>query len=430
MTPSARLQAAIEILDELEEVALPADRFLRDWFRRRRYAGSKDRADISERVYTAFRHRASLAWRMGSEGARSLVIASLLAEGKSADDLAGSFDGSKYAPPPLSEQERAAIAHVPENPPSYVQGEYPQWLEPELKKAFGDNLLDEMKAMIARAPVDLRVNTLKEQRDVLLANLRAMGVRAEATPHAPTGIRVPSGEGLSVLHRSPMYLEGAFEFQDEASQICTLLCAVKPGMRVLDLAAGAGGKSLALAAHMQNEGNILAFDDAPLRLRPLAERSQRAGARIITIAEKRGGPLWGDGKFEVVLVDAPCSGSGTWRRNPELKWRLTPEKLAGLAKLQSRLLEDGARHTKPGGRLVYATCSILPVENEERIEAFLNASPAFAMVDAVQVWREVSDTSPPPGMNRLFRASPRTTGTDGFFVCVMENRVDSQKGGH
>jgi 16S rRNA (cytosine967-C5)-methyltransferase len=274
------------------------------------------------------------------------------------------------------------------------------------------------------------VNTLKESRDALIANLRAMGLKADATPFSPVGVRVPSGEGLSVLQRSALFLEGAFEFQDEASQICATLCRAKPGQQVLDLAAGAGGKSLALAAHMQNQGSILAFDDAPQRLKPLAERAARAGVRIITIAEKRGGALWGDGKFDVVLADAPCSGSGTWRRNPELKWRLTPEKLAGFARLQSRLLEDGARHTKPGGRLIYATCSVLPVENEERTEAFLKSAPAFTVVDAAHAWREAADTHPPPGMGRFFHASPRATGTDGFFVCVMENRVDSQKGGH
>jgi 16S rRNA (cytosine967-C5)-methyltransferase len=299
-----------------------------------------------------------------------------------------------------------------------------------LKRAFGEKLLDEMKAFTARAPVDLRVNTLKEQRAALIANLQSISFKAEAAPYSPTGIRVPPAEGLSALHRSTLFLEGAFEFQDEASQIGALLCAAKPGQRVLDLAAGAGGKSLALAAQMQNQGEVLAFDDSPQRLKPLRERAERAGATIIRIADKRGGPLWGDGKFDVVLVDAPCSGSGTWRRSPELKTRLTPEKLTGFTKLQDWLLADGARHTKAGGRLVYATCSILPVENEDRIEAFLKAMSGFAIVDAASAWRDVTRGPPPPGMGKYFHGSPHSTGTDGFFVCVMENRMDTKNGGH
>ena len=430
MRDSARLQAAIEILQELEATALPADRYLRDWFRARRYAGSKDRAAITERVYSVFRHRVSLTWRMASERPRALVIASLLAEGMAAEQIAALFGDGPYAPAPLTDEERAAIAQRSGMPPLHVQGEYPEWLEPELKRAFGGDLLDEMKAMTSRAPVDLRVNTLKEQRNALIANLQSMGFKAEATPYSPTGIRVPSGEGLSALHRSAFFLEGAFEFQDEASQIAAVLCAVKPGQSVLDLAAGAGGKSLALAATMQNKGQVLAFDDSPQRLKPLSERAARAGATIISIADKRGGPLWGKGKFDVVLVDAPCSGSGTWRRSPELKTRFTPEKLTGLAKLQDWLLADGGRHTKPGGRLVYATCSILPVENEDRIEAFLKTTPDFAIVDAASVWRDAVAGAAPPGIGKYFHGSPRRTGSDGFFVCVLENRMDTQKGGH
>ncbi len=430
MRAAARIQAAIEILNELEATALPADRFLRDWFRARRYAGSKDRAAIAERVYSVFRHRASFAWLLDNESPRSLVIASLLAEGKTAEEIAALFGDGPYAPAPLTGEERASIARPPANPPLHVQGEYPAWLEPELNRAFGDDLLAEMQAMAARAPVYMRVNTLKASRNEVINALHSLGFKAEPAPYAPEGIRVPSAEGLSALQRSVLFEQGTFEFQDEASQIAAVLCAAKPGQRALDLAAGAGGKSLALAAAMQNQGEVLAFDDTAQRLKPLRERTQRAGATIITIAEKRGGPLWGNGKFDVVLVDAPCSGSGTWRRSPELKWRLTQEKLNGLAKLQDWLIADGARHTKPGGRLVYATCSILPVENEDRIEAFLKSAPDFAIVDAASVWREAVQTEPPPGMGKYFHASPRCTGTDGFFVCVMENRMDLKKGGH
>jgi len=181
----------------------------------------------------------------------------------------------------------------------------------------------------------------------------------------------------------------------------------------------AGGKALALAAIMQNQGHILAFDDEPTRLKPVRPRARRSGATIIGVTEKRGGHHWGNGRFDVVLVDAPCSGSGTWRRNPELKWRLTPERLDAVAKVQSWLLADGARHTQSRGRLVYATCSILPRENEDQVEAFLAVHPDFRAIDAADAWREATDTDPPPGMAQFFHASPHTTRTDGFFAAVF-----------
>lgn len=417
MTPSARLQAAIDILGALDATAQPADRFLRDWFRARRYAGAKDRAAVGERVYDVLRHRASYAWRMG-EGARASVIASLLDEGVAADALSALFDGQGYGPPPLSDGERARLSHPPpDDPPSHVTGEYPLFLEGELRRAFGDDLIEEMRALQSRAPVDVRANTLKTAREDLLAALEREGFAAKPTRTSPFAIRVAAG--AKGLERTKAFADGHFEFQDEASQIAALLCGAKAGMRVLDLAAGAGGKALALAAAMDGEGEILAFDDNPERLKPLAERAARAGARNIVVAEKRGGPLWRDGKFDVVLIDAPCSGTGTWRRQPELRWRITPEKLAALTKTQDWLLGDGARHTRPGGRLVYATCSLLPCENEERIARFLSAHPGFEIVAASEVWRDVAATALPQSAP-YFRASPRYTDTDGFFTAVLQ----------
>jgi len=174
---------------------------------------------------------------------------------------------------------------------------------------------------------------------------------------------------------------------------------------------------------MQNSGEILAFDDNPARMKPLAERAARAGVTNIAIAENRGDPLWGNGKFDRVLVDAPCSGTGTWRRQPELRWRLTPDRLESLEKTQSWLLEDGARHTKPGGRLAYATCSLLPSENEEQIEAFLERHPEFTIVPPRTVWSEAIGTDPPQGLSEFFKASPRKTGTDGFFTAILARRA-------
>ena len=414
MTPSARLQAVVEILQGLEETAQPADRFLRDWFRARRYAGSKDRAAISERTYAVLRHRSSFAWRMGSADARSLVIASLLAERFSADSIAALFDGKGYGAAPLGEAERSALSSPPPagEPPLHVRGEFPPFLEAELRRVFGPALLDEMIVMQARAAVDLRVNTLKASRETVLETLRAEGFTVEPTPYAPHGLRLPSGEGSAKLSATPLFAAGAFEFQDEAAQIAALLCAAKPGMRVLDLAAGAGGKSLALAALMHNKGEIVAHDTSPARLRPLAPRAARAGATIIR-------SLPPHGAFDVVLIDSPCSGSGTWRRQPELRWRTTPDGLKALTGLQDELLEQGAAL---GGRLVYATCSILPRENEDRVAHFLSRHAEFAVLSASAVWSEVAGTAPPPGMDRFFKATPLQTGTDGFFTAVLQRQ--------
>jgi len=427
MTPAARTQAAIDILAALDGTQQPVDRYLKDFFRARRYAGAKDRRAVGEMVFTVMRHRASLAHRMGTQSPRALVIAALL---KAGEDPAALFTGG-YGPEPLTDAERAAIAVPPPPAPPHVTGEYPLWLEASLRRAFGDGLAAEMAALQTRAPVDLRVNTLKAARPDVLAGLKAEGFAAQPTPYSPVGIRIPpehragaerrgpcdqrKAEGSAALARSPLFLSGAFEFQDEAAQIASLLAGAGPGMRVLDLAAGAGGKALAMAAAMNNDGHILAFDDNPKRLAPLRGRAARAGATCITLAGKRGGPLWGDGRFDLVFLDAPCSGTGTWRRQPELRWRLTPERLAELTRLQDWLLDDAARHTGPGGRLVYATCSLLPEENEDRVAAFLARNPAFARRAAAARW-----DAPIPGLSVDFRASPARTGTDGFFTAILE----------
>jgi 16S rRNA (cytosine967-C5)-methyltransferase len=350
------------------------------------------------------------------------VIASVLARGANTDDVATFFSGNGYGPSPLTESERQAVANPPANePPNHILGEYPQWLEPELKRSFGDTLIQEMHALLKRAPVDLRVNTLRATRGEMLIGLRSLGINAEPTPFAPHGIRMASEERLSGLQHTRFFQTGAFEFQDEASQIASLLCDAQPGQHVLDLAAGAGGKALALAAQMQNHGAILAFDTDAARLRQLGPRARRAGATIVTATDQRGGPLWGNRQFDAVLVDAPCSGSGAWRRNPETKWRLTPERLRELMALQGWLIDDGARHTKPGGRLIYVTCSLLRCENEDVIEAFVKRQAAFGRRSAAEIWHFATASELPPGMAECFRASPWKTGTDGFFVCIMQN---------
>ena len=404
---------AIDILEAAARTDQPLDRFLRDWFRTRRFAGAKDRAQIGERVFAVERHRASFAWRMRDAAPRALVIASLLEEGDAPETY---FTGEGYGPSALNDGERASIAEPPAGEaPLNVRGEFPAFLESELASAFGSDLLAEMLALQARAPVDLRVNALKRERGDVLAALREQGFAAEATPFSPLGIRVASGS--AALGNVPLFAAGAFEFQDEAAQIAALLCAAAPGERVLDLAAGAGGKSLALAAAMQNRGEIVACDIRQPALQQLALRANRAGVTIIRT--HLAAPTPPEGLFDAVLLDAPCSGTGTWRRQPELRWRLTPEVLAARMATQDSLLDQAAARVRVGGRLIYATCSILPCENEDRIAAFQERHPEFAIRPCSEVWRESVQTALPASLAHTFKASPRTTDTDGFFVATL-----------
>jgi 16S rRNA (cytosine967-C5)-methyltransferase len=407
MTPAARVQMAIEILEALESTAQPTDRFLKAWFRTRRFAGSGDRRAIAERVFSVQRHHAALAHRMGDGRPRALMIAALLERG---EDIEALFTGG-YGPAPLTDIERAAIATTPPPAPDWVRGEYPQWLESELARAFSDRLVEEMQAFIGRAPTDLRVNTLKASREEVLQALQAQGVAATPTPYAPQGIRITGEAGN--LSETALFKSGAFEIQDEAAQIAVQLCDARPGMRVLDLAAGAGGKSLALAAAMENKGEIIACDVRGEALVELENRAARAGARLIkTLHLDHTQPA---GPFDLVLVDAPCSGTGTWRRQPELRWRLTPARLAELTALQDRLLDRAATLVGPGGRLIYATCSILPAENQDRVAAVLARHPGFSLVDLRGAW----PVNQPPGLGQDFRASPALTGTDGFYCAGL-----------
>lgn len=413
MTPSARLQMAIDILETMQKSDQPLDRLLRDWFRARRFAGSKDRAAIAERVFAIQRHRSSLAWAMQDAAPRALVLASVVRDGDDPDLL---FTGQSYAPAALSESEHKQLRAPPREAPLHVEGEFPAFLERELTHTFGDQVLREMVALQARAPVDLRVNTIRRERGEVLDALIAQGFAAAATPFAPHGIRI--ADGSAALGRSAMFESGAFEFQDEAAQIAGVLCKARPDRRILDLAAGAGGKALALAADMRNQGEIVACDIRQPALQELALRAKRAGATNIKthLLSDLTPP---DGLFDTVLLDTPCSGSGTWRRQPELRWRTTPERLSELVPLQDRLLVQAAGHVKPGGRLVYATCSILPRENEERVATFLKRNPAFKILRADAAWRESAGGDAPPGMGEFFRATPLSTGTDGFFAAIL-----------
>jgi 16S rRNA (cytosine967-C5)-methyltransferase len=354
------------------------------------------------------------------------------ARGLDADAVAALCNGAGHAPAPLSERERERLERATlEDAPESVRGDYPDWLAEKLAAAFGADCVAEGEALAARAPLDLRVNILKGSRAQALEKLAHLN--PTETPLSPNGLRIlpgPDGRGPA-LAAETAFVKGFVETQDEGSQLAALLCGVEPGDQVLDLCAGGGGKTLALAAQMHNRGQIYAYDDDGRRLMPIHERLDRAGARNIQVRAPRGKTdVLADlaGRCDVVMVDAPCTGSGTWRRHPDAKWRLAPGALEQRLKDQAEALASASRYVKPGGRLVYATCSLLIEENEGQIEAFIAARPEFSAISAT----EMTTRAHLPELARFaskhgpgLRFSPATSGTDGFYVCVMSRETPS-----
>ena len=426
MTPGGRLAAAIEVMADIEARHRPAPDALKDWGLSHRFAGSKDRASIAAFVYDAMRRRASATWLMADDTPRARMLGALaVARGLDAAAIAALCSGEAHAPAPLDEAETAALGRSLADAPAHVRGDFPEWLAPSLERALGDALVAEMQAMAARAPLDLRVNTLKATRDKVFAALAHLS--PERAAHAPTGLRLPLGaDGRGpVLAGEPAYVKGLVEVQDEGSQLATLLAAPAPGSQVLDLCAGGGGKTLAMAALMENRGQVYAADSDGRRLAGLFPRLDKSAAHNVQVrAPKRGVPPLADlvERCDLVLVDAPCTGTGTWRRNPDAKWRVRPGALETRIKEQDVVLAEAARYVKPGGRLVYVTCSLLTEENEERIAAFLGGNPGFAVLPAAKVAAaaalpELARFADPAEIG--LRLSPLRTGTDGFFVATL-----------
>jgi len=428
MTPTARASAAIEVLADIEQRKRPASEALKDWGLGHRFAGSGDRAAIGNLVFDCLRKRASAAYAMSGDSPRALVLRTLVTDwGMTPDQVAALCDGSRFAPTPLEGDELEGLARVlPDEAPASVRGDYPQWLAPAFADAFGDRAAEEGAALSLRAPVDLRANTLKANRDKVLKSLSRLD--PAPTLYSPVGVRIAPREGPA---RSPHveaeagHGKGWFEVQDEGSQVASLLTGARPRQQVIDLCAGAGGKTLALAALMENTGQLYAYDADRLRLRPIFERLKRAGARnvqVLPAGEPEAlRPL--EGKMDMVVIDAPCTGSGVWRRRPDAKWRLSPEMLAARVEEQRTVLDQGAALVKPGGRLAYVTCSVLPAENRAQVAAFLARHPNFALVPWRDLWAAVLPVAPPPsadGSDETLLMTPLSHGTDGFFVAVME----------
>jgi 16S rRNA (cytosine967-C5)-methyltransferase len=438
MTPGARIAAAIEILAEIAAGAEPADAVTDSYYRQRRYAGAKDRRLVNKRVYDVLRRRARLDWWIARAGSpleaspRTRVIADLaLADKAGPQTIAELFSGGTHCPAPLTADERSLAEALAGRPlthhsemPDWVALEYPEWLDRPLRAAFGKRLKQEMTVLNQPAPVDLRVNTLKSTWEEARDSLAAEHVATEPTPLSPLGLRL---KGAARLGGTRAYKTGLVDIQDEGAQLVSLLADARPGMVVVDFCAGAGGKTLALAAAMGEggrlRGRLIACDVFARRLQRMEERLARAGAvgveRRVLATEEDAWVAENAGVADRVLLDVPCSGSGTWRREPDAKWRLGAIEFREFVATQRRILESARRLVKPGGRLAYATCSLLPEENERQIEWFLDAHPGFEPLPVDAIWRQtIGGPEPPPGP--LLRLSPAASGTDGFFLVVLE----------
>jgi len=423
---AGRLAAAIEVLTDIEDRHRPVRLALKAWGEASRYAGAKDRAWVSGLVLDALRHRRSMAWRMGAEGARAVVMGVLrFAWDWPLERIAEAAGEAPHGPGPLTEDERQALTDPRDlaQAPAPVRGDYPDWLDASLERAFGEARAAEAAALAQRAPVDLRVNLLKTDPERALKAL--LPLHAQPAGVLPTAIRVPAPEAATragAVETVPQFSKGWFEVQDLGSQIAAACAGEVKGKQVLDLCAGGGGKTLALASAMGNTGQIYAYDSDARRLTDTVRRGERAGVRNLQVRSPiQPEPLKGlEGRMDLVFVDAPCSGSGSWRRHPDTKWRLTPETLARRMADQDAVLDLGAGFLKPGGRMIYVTCSVLPEEDEDRVAAFLDRTEGFSLLPATDA-PALQEHLTSEGYLRL---TPRTAATDGFFVAVLARRDD------
>ena len=427
MRLGGRIQAAVEVLLDMDMRHRPASEALKDWGLSHRFAGSGDRAAIGNLVYDVLRRKLSLGWRMGSDELPSLVFAALLdGWGETAASLAAKLEGDKFAPalPDAAMFGRFLAADISEAPP-HVRADMPEWAAGLLAPAFQERLAEEGAALSSRPPVDLRVNRLLSSRDKVLSEL-PKNIGAEPCRFAPDGIRIPAGPGdyrQPNVQVEPAFQKGWFEIQDEGSQLAALMAGTVPGESVLDYCAGGGGKTLELASLMGNKGQIHATDSDKSRLAPIFERLKRAETRNVQVHPAKSDLAALEGKMDCVLIDAPCTGAGTWRRRPDAKWRLSAAQLGQRGNEQALILESAKKYVKPGGRLVYVTCSLFPEENAAQVERFQAANSDFNFSDhasrlaALIPGLRAEDTYLAKGGVSL---TPRLTGTDGFFVSVME----------
>ncbi|QNT78688.1 RsmB/NOP family class I SAM-dependent RNA methyltransferase [Entomobacter blattae] len=437
MTPAARLAASIELLSEVMSFQRPADAVANNFFRDRRYIGGGDRRAISARIWDILRHWKKLEWWLAQmnvqvPSSRLMCAGWAVLSGQPFEHVQALFSGGRYAPDALTNKEKMILAGLVgrtlevASMPRAVRLEMPEWLMPLLEERFGKELEKEAKALLQPASLDIRVNLLKTSCEKALAALAEEKIMAEKSPLSPWGIRI---DGRISITSSALFRSGDIEIQDEGSQLIALLAEAQPGQRVMDYCAGAGGKTLGMAMAMQNQGHIVACDVSSHRLEAAVKRLRRAGVHNVERHLLVEGDKWlkrQKARFDRVLVDAPCTGTGTWRRNPDGRLRLTQTDLDELKVKQRNILQTASRLVKPGGRLIYATCSLLSQENQAQVEAFLQANPDFQQlwlkeIDSAQILPEAMRQKP------FLELTPASYGTDGFFCSVLQRQTMEQK---
>lgn len=394
MIPSARFSACVEILSLISTGHLPADVIINNYYRSKKYIGAKDKKFITELVYFALRNYFQISHVVKSTEAIEFAAVAAMLRG---DNWLEYFDNSKYS---LAQPENSYT--TPKELPDYARLNYPEWLEENLRKSFGKNFENELTALNQHAPLDLRVNTLKATREQAL---EALAIEDAANGNTQNSIRIPS---RTPIYNNKAFKEGWVEVQDEGSQIACNYVSAKSGMKVIDFCAGAGGKTLSIAAQMNNKGSIIAFDISKRKLAELKKRCKRAGVHNVRAIQIQSS----DDPFlkrhkqtaDIVIADVPCSGTGTWRRNPHLKIKTSPETLANVIRTQRDILENAQKLVKSGGKLVYITCSILQDENEDQINWFLQNFPDFVREE------------------EFLKLTPYQNNTDGFFAASLIRR--------
>lgn len=429
MRLGGRMAAAIEVLDDLEKRRRPVADALKDWGLSHRFAGSGDRAAIGNIVYDALRRKLSHGYLMDDESPQALVYAVLYRQWAiKPDKLKEQLADDRFAPDPLGQDAATAFASRRlDKAQPHVQADIPEWTQFAFEENFADDWLSEAQAFAERPPLDLRVNTLKSNVEKTLKSLaRNNPVR---TSLARNGLRIAAGEGPSRLPNvtaEAAFQKGWFEVQDEGSQIASDLIFAQEGEQVLDYCAGGGGKTLALSAAMDNKGQIHAYDIDRARLAPIFERLKRAGTRNVQVHDAGSDLSDLAGCMDRVIIDAPCTGTGTWRRRPDTKWKLTQKNLEERLDQQQEVLASAAPFVRPGGFLVYITCSVLPQENEAQVYGFCEDNGEFEPVSAGEVWQDLFGENmlqPWSADMKTVTMTPASTKTDGFFFAVMQKRT-------
>lgn len=424
MRLGGRIAAAAEVLADMAARKRPVADALKDWGLSHRFAGSGDRAAIGNLVYDGLRKKLSLSWRMGDDGPLPLVTAVLLDSwNETPSSLMAKLEGDRFAPQlPAKAMLDAFGAADLSKAQDHVQADVPEWTVPHLKAMFADDFVAECQAQTGRPPVDMRVNRLLSTRDKVMAELpKDIGVIASKL--VEDGLRIPAGAcdyRQPNIQAEPAFQKGWFEIQDEGSQLVANLSGAAPGETVLDYCAGGGGKTLALASIMANKGQIFATDSDKVRLAPIFDRLKRAETRNVQVKAAKSDLSELENAMDMVLIDAPCTGAGTWRRRPDAKWRLSPAQLETRTREQASILQSAKNYVKPGGRIVYITCSLFREENEMQVEAFLAGNPGFSSSSGAKLASKAKlDANLFDVGQSGLTLTPRRTGTDGFFVSVL-----------